>query len=186
MRIKILCTVAALALAGTLGSAARAADQFPQARPLIVDYQRIQTGSKASLDVRRQVEVAQKAFQADVDKQLAGLRKEEAALREQASKLPQADRDAKQKAFEAKVAAAQRRAQERNKAINDAVEEASAKVRKALVPIFSALMERRQANVLLGTSEVLYFEPSMEITDLVLNELDKQMPTLKVDIPDAK
>lgn len=186
MRTTLLSTVAAAALFCGFVSAAQAAEPFPPARPLIVDYQRIQTGSKASLDVRRQVEVVQKRFQADVDKELAGLRKEEETLRAAAPKLAQADRDAKQKAFEAKVADAQRRAQERNRVINEAVEAASAKVRQALVPIFSKLMEQRSANVLLGTGEVLYFEPSMEITDLVLNELDKQMPTLKVDIPNPK
>lgn len=186
MRTILLSAVTAVALSGAVATAAWADEPFPPAQPLIVDYQRIQTGSKASLDVRRQVEAVQTKFQAAVDKELAALRKEEEALRQQAPKLAQADRDAKQKAFEAKVADAQRRAQERNKAINEVVEGASAKVRKALVPIFSALMEKRGANVLLGTSEVLYFEPSLEITDLVLNELDKQMPTLKVDIPNVQ
>lgn len=165
--------------------AVRAAD-LPQATPLIVDYQRLQTQSKAAQDVRRQVQAVQAKYQAVVDKDLAALRDEEKKLRDAAPKLSQTERDKRQKAFEAKVADAQRRAQGSNKAIGEAVEAAGTKVRDALEPIFVQIMTERGANVLMGTSEVIYFNPNLEITNEVLAALDAKLPSIKIEVAPVK
>lgn len=166
-------------------SVAAAAD-LPQAAPLIVDYQRLQTQSKAAQDVRRQIQAVQAKYQASVDKDLQALREEEKKLRDSASKLSTAEREKRQKAFEAKVAEAQRRAQASNKAISEAVDAAGGKVRVALEPIFTELMTARGANVLLGTNEVIYFDPKLEITTEVLAALDAKLPSIKVDVAPVK
>lgn len=162
------------------------ADELPPATPLIVDYKRIQTSSKASQDVTRQIQAVRAKYQAVVDKDLEVLKKEEQKLRDAAPKLSAAERAKRQKAFEEKVAAAQKRAQASNKAISEAVETAGAKVREALVPIFSEIMSARGANVLLGTEEVVYFDPSMEITDEVLAALNAKLPSIKVEVAPVK
>ncbi|MFA5122211.1 OmpH family outer membrane protein [Zavarzinia sp.] len=173
-----------LAIATVAGAAERPAlaDSFPPAVPLIVDYQRLQVASKASQDVRRQIQAVQAKFQAVIDKDLASLKAEEKKLRDAAPKLSDAERAKRQKAFEAKVADAQKRAQASNKAIQEAVDAAGAKVREALVPIFSDLMTQRGANVLLGTGEVIYFDHKLEVTDQVLAALDAKLPSIKVDV----
>jgi len=182
--------LAAVTLSLGLGAASfvapAAAEGFPQAAPLIVDYQRLQTQSKAAQDVRRQIQAVQSKFQASVDKDLQALRDEEKKLRDAASKLSQAERDKRQKAFEGKVAEAQRRAQAINKAISEAVDAAGGKVREALEPIFTDLMTTRGANVLLGTNEVIYFDPKLEITTEVLAALDAKLPSIKVEVAPVK
>lgn len=183
-RIKAALVGTFLALAPVSGAAL--ADQFPMATPLIVNYERLQGDSKASADVRRQVKEVQAKYQAVIDKDLAALKEEEKKLRAAAPKLSAAERDKRQKAFEAKVAAAQKRAQASNKAISEAVEVAGAKVREALVPIFSDIMTQRGANVLLGTNEVLYYDRSLEITAEVLAALDAKLPSIKVEVAPVK
>ncbi|MCW0182960.1 OmpH family outer membrane protein [Zavarzinia sp.] len=190
MKNPIKAALAGLTLAIGLASAmlvpAASAADFPQAAPLIVDYQRLQTQSKASQDVRRQIQAVQAKYQASVDKDLQALRDEEKKLRDAAPKLSQAERDKRQKAFETKVADAQRRAQASNKAISEAVDAAGGKVRDALQPIFIDLMTARGANVLLGTNEVIYFDPRLEITTEVLAALDAKLPSIKVDVAPVK
>ncbi|MCF4164601.1 OmpH family outer membrane protein [Zavarzinia compransoris] len=180
----LLLSVAPISLVAATSPAL--AEDLPQAKPLIVDYKRIQTASKASLDVNRQIQAVRAKYQAVVDKDLEALKKEEQKLREAAPKLSDAERSKRQKAFEEKVAAAQRRAQASNKAISEAVDTAGAKVREALVPIFSEIMSARGANVLLGTEEVVYFDPSLEITDEVLAALDAKLPSIKVEVAPVK
>ena len=63
---------------------------------------------------------------------------------------------------------------------------AGAKVREALVPIFSEIMTTRGSNLLLGTNEVLYFNPKLEITDEVLAALDQKLPSIKVEVAPVK
>ncbi|PWR23833.1 OmpH family outer membrane protein [Zavarzinia compransoris] len=178
---------ALLGVALAVGAAAPAlAENLPQAAPLIVNYERLQTASKAAQDVRRQVQAVQAKYQAVIDKDLQNLKAEEKKLRDAAPKLSDAERDKRQKAFEAKVAEAQRRAQASNKAISEAVDAAGAKVREALVPIFSEIMTSRGSNLLLGTNEVLYFDPKLEITGEVLAALDAQLPSIKVEVAPVK
>ncbi|PWR25828.1 OmpH family outer membrane protein [Zavarzinia aquatilis] len=188
--LKAVLAAVTLSLGAGLGAAAfvspASAEGFPQAAPLIVDYQRLQTQSKAAQDVRRQIQAVQTKFQASVDKDLQALRDEEKKLRDAAPKLSQAERDKRQKAFEDKVAEAQRRAQAINKAISEAVDNAGGKVRDALEPIFAELMTARGANVLLGTNEVIYFDPKLEITTEVLAALDAKLPSIKVEVAPVK
>lgn len=159
------------------------AENFPQAVPLIVNYDRLQTASKASQDVSRQLQAARDKFEKDIAKEQQALQAEEAKLRDAWPKLSAAEREKRQKAFQDKVAAAQRKAQAINKALSEALDEAGSKVREALVPIFSELMTARGANVLLGTNEVLYFDPKLEITSQVLAQLDAKLPSIKVTVP---
>lgn len=171
----------------TVGSlATAAAETFPEATPLIVDYQRLQSASKASRDVARQLETARANFEKQIAKERESLQAEEAKLRQAWDKLSAAERTKRQKAFEDKVAAAQRKAQASNKALAEALDSAGAKVREALVPIFSELMTARGANVLLGTTEVLYFDPKLEITNEVLAQLDAKLPSIKVNVAPVK
>lgn len=172
--------------AGPMAAAPALADNLPLAAPLIVNYEKLQTASKAAQDVRRQVQAVQAKYQAVIDKDLANLKAEEKKLRDAAPKLSNEERDQRQKAFEAKVAEAQRRAQASNKAISEAVDAAGAKVREALVPIFSEIMTTRGSNLLLGTNEVLYFNPKLEITDEVLAALDQKLPSIKVEVAPVK
>ncbi|RJF87436.1 OmpH family outer membrane protein [Oleomonas cavernae] len=183
-RIKAALFGAVLSTGVLAGPASPAlAETFPEAVPLIVDYQRLQTDSKASRDVGRQLQVVRDKFEKEIAKEQQALQAEQTKLRAAWEKLSPAEREKRQKAFEDKVAAAQRKAQASNKALTEALDSAGAKVREALVPIFSELMTSRGANVLLGTSEVLYFDPRLEITNEVLAQLDAKLPSIKVDVP---
>jgi Skp family chaperone for outer membrane proteins len=186
-------SLAALIAAGGAGPALAqsAPDQptadgkFPPASVLVVDYDRLLNEATAAGDIRTQIQGLKAKMQKDVDADEAGLKKEEAALRAKQATLSGDEFAKARDAFQKKVADVQRRVQSRNRQLEGALGSATDKLRQAIVPIFSDIMNGQKATVLLDTSSVLYADASLDITKQTLDRLNQAITKVKVELPPA-
>jgi Skp family chaperone for outer membrane proteins len=162
-----------------------AAGPMAAAKVLVVDYNGLLNTATAAKDIRTQIQALKAKMQKDVDADEAGLKKDEDALRSKQASLPP-DAFAKQRdAFQKKVADVQRRVQQRNGQLEAALNNATDKLRQAIVPIFSDIMNGQNATVLLDTSSILYADASLDISKQALERLNQAITKVKVELPAA-
>ncbi len=154
----------------------------PVARILIVDLRRAVTTSKVGQSIQEQVNKLKSQAQAELKGEAAALRKEKAALEQQAAILAPAVKAKKAKAFEARVASFQKKLNERGQLIQGGMLKANQKVEDALGPILRGIMQERHASVMLDRTSVLIAPPGLDVTAVVIQRLDLKMPSVKVEL----
>jgi len=154
----------------------------PAVKILVVDRQLILRLSKVGQDIVRQVNAlttsAESQFKAEKD----SLQKEEQTLAQQGAILAPDVRAQKQKAFEAKVAAFQKKVQDRQSMIQGGVMNARRQVEAALGPILQGILAERGANLLLDRQEVVLATVDIDVTKLTIQRLDQKLPSVKVSL----
>ena len=91
----------------------------------------------------------------------------------------------KQKAFQQKVAAFQKFAQGRNRVLDEARAVASGEFQKKLIGIVADLAEKRQATLVLRKSQVILHAKGMNASPQVLERINAELPTLKVQFKEG-
>lgn len=157
------------------------AQELPQAVVAVVDTQEIRRESLAGQDFSRQVKAIQAAFQAEYNKVSQSLKKQEAELQRQRAILSQKAFQKRRQAFAQKYQKAQQQLQEKRRQINQAINKASNELTRALMPIFQKIAEERGANIVVERSQIVLPAPELDITDEVIAELDKVLPSIEVD-----
>ena len=156
--------------------------RLPQTVVLVVDYDRLTSESRAGKDLERQVSSIRTRFENDAKGHETRLRQEEEKLRKQQPTLA-ADAFEKQRAaFSTKVMDAQRSLQTRAKQLEDALASAKQKLDQALVPILREIMTKRAASTMLFREQVMYVDPSLDVTQETLAQLDRSLPSVKLDV----
>ena len=154
----------------------------PAIKILVVDRQAILRLSKVGQDIVRQVNAlttsAESQFKAEKD----SLQREEQTLAQQGAILSPDVRAQKQKAFEAKVAAFQKKVQDRQSMIQGGVMNARRQVEAALGPILQGVLSERGANLLLDRQEVVLATVDIDVTKVTIERLDQKLPSVKVSL----
>jgi outer membrane protein len=154
----------------------------PAVKILVVDRQAILRLSKVGQDIVRQVNAlttsAESQFKAEKD----SLQKEEQTLAQQGAILSPDVRAQKQKTFESKVAAFQKKVQDRQSMIQGGVMNARRQVEAALGPILQGVLSERGANLLLDRQEVVLATVDIDVTKLTIERLDQKLPSVKVSL----
>jgi outer membrane protein len=154
----------------------------PAIKILVVDRQAILRLSRVGQDIVRQVNAlttsAESQFKAEKD----SLQKEEQTLAQQGAILAPDVRAQKQKAFEGKVAAFQKKVQDRQSMIQGGVMNARRQVEAALGPILQGILAERGANILLDRQEVVLATVDIDVTKLTIQRLDQKLPNVKVSL----
>jgi outer membrane protein len=175
-----LATLVALAtLWGSPGQPG--AQQLPTTVAAVIDYQQVLRDASAARSIREQIEVRRKAYQEEISAQEGRLREAEQALAKQRSLLAPEAFAEKRREFEKEVAEVQRLVQERRRELDRISAVALNEVKQALIEIVTALAEERGFNLVLPSSEVLFFARRIDLTEEVMAELDARLP--KVDVP---
>jgi len=178
-RIAGICIAFGMALAATSFSAA-AEDQVV----MVVNGGRLQAETLAGKDIIRQLKEYQEQLYAPLESEKKGIEKKatdlakqkqdllitEAAFAQQARALAQEDREFKGKAGTAELRLRQAQFLA-NKAFNEAAE-----------PILLQLVKESKGTVLLDQSQVVYFNPDIDITEDAIKRMDKVLKTLAVDL----
>jgi Skp family chaperone for outer membrane proteins len=178
-----LAPFVALQLAASACGGARLAHAqagLPTAVAVVVDYQRILRDAKAAQAIRTQIDARRKALQDQFAKEEKRLFDADKELAKQRGVLSPEAFAEKRKAFEEDVVRVQRQAQQRRRQLDQVATIALGEVRNAMVEIVGALAEQRKFNLVLPSSAVLLFSPSIDLTDEVMMQLDKRLPTVKV------
>jgi Skp family chaperone for outer membrane proteins len=176
---------AALALAAALvvepvGGAS--AQQLPPTVAAVIDYQRVIRESAAARSITGQIEARRKVYQEEISKEEQRLHEADKAFAKQRSLLTPEAFAEKRREFEEEVAEVQRLVQERRRALDSASAEAFDQVKAALIEVVTSIAEERGFNLVLPSSEVLFFSRRIDLTDEVLAKLDSRLPDVPVPL----
>jgi len=176
--VAALLLALALAAAGTPDLAR--AQQLPPTVAAVIDYQKILREAAAARSIREQIERRRKAYQEEISKEEQRLHEADKAFAKQRSVLTPEAFAEKRREFEQEVAEVQRLVQERRRALDEASAEALNEVKKALIEVVTSIADERGFNLVLPSSEVLFFSRRIDVTEEVLGKLDARLPDVRV------
>jgi len=156
------------------------AQELPTAVAAVIDYQRILKEAKAARSIREQIDARRKAYQEEISKEEQRLREADQAFAKQSSIMSPEARAEKRREFEKEVVEVQRLVQERRSELDRASSMALNEVKKVLIEIVTGMAEERGFNIVLPSSEVLFFSRQIDLTEQVLAELDARLPHVEV------
>jgi outer membrane protein len=157
-----------------------AAQPLPPAVAAVIDYQRILRDAAAARSIRDQIEARRKVYQTEISKEEQRLHEADKAFAEQRSVLSAEDFAVKRRDFEQEVAEVQRLVQERRRELDRLSAAALDEVKRALIEIVTSIAEERGFNLVLSSSEVLFFARSLDLTEEVLAKLDARLPDVRL------
>jgi len=170
----------ALALAGFGAPGEARAQQLPATVAAVIDYQRVLREAAAARSIREQIEGQRKAYQEEISREEQRLHEADKAFAKQRSVLTPEAFAEKRREFEQEVAEVQRLVQERRRALDDVSAEALNEVKKALIEVVTSIADERGFNLVLPSSEVLFFSRRIDLTEEVLAKLDARLPDVRV------
>lgn len=176
----VLVLVSVLAGAVPPSAAQEASSPLPPATAAVIDYQRVMREARAAQSIRNQVEARRVRYQEEIAAEEQRLLEADRELARQRSILSTEAFAERRKAFEEEVAQVQRFVQERRQQLDDVSAMALGEVREAVIQVVGELADQRGFNLVLPSAGVLLFSPQIEITDEVLDRLDKSLPEVRV------
>ena len=179
-KILALCLLVLLGWLQPWHDNSAAAQKLPPAVAAVIDYQRILRDAAAARSIRDQIEARRKTYQEEISKEEQRLHEADKAFAKQRSVLsPEASAE-KQREFEQDVAAVQRLVQERRRELDRLSAAALNVVKQALIDIVTSLAEERGFNLVLPSSEVLFFARTLDLTEEVLGKLNAKLPEVRL------
>lgn len=168
-----------LALAPTAAHA-QAAAPAAATKIAVINIQAIMRDSTAAKSVRTQLEAKQKSYQADIQKKEEALQKEDQELAKQRTALAKDAFEQKVKAFRDKATALQKEVQQKKATFDNAFENSLGQIQKTVVDIVAEMAKEKGFSVAIPSSQLLFAEPSLDITQEVLSRLNQKLA--KVDV----
>ncbi len=169
-----------------------AAPQQPAGKPgeplkapvvAVVDVQRIMQESSASKGIQKAIESQRDSYQKEIQTLEDKLQSAENELRKQQTVLAPDAFAAKRRDFEKQVADVQRTVQTRKRTLDTAFNDAMGHVQKTMLEIVQDIADERGANVVIPRNLLVLFASNLDVTEPVLERLNKQLPTVAVTIP---
>ena len=143
-----------------------------------VVFERTKAGKLALEEFKSYSTTRQKILLAD-DQELSDLRQ---ALQEQAGKLSEAAREEKQGQFNSKFEALQRRVQEFSREVQQKEHEMGLEFDRKIATAAQTVAQKESYVAILDKGSktpipiILYHQPSLDVTDLIVKEIDQQNP----------
>jgi len=148
----------------------------------VVDIQHILQESTAATDIREQIKKKRDEYQENIKKQEEKLRKEEKKLMDQRSILSQEAFGQKRDEFKEKLMKVQRDVQEKRSQLDVALNKSLSEVQRAVYKIIDDLAQEKGFKIALPTSQVLFANESLSITNEVLSRINKDLPKVQIEI----
>jgi Skp family chaperone for outer membrane proteins len=156
------------------------AQKLPPTVAAVIDYQRILREAAAARSIRDQIEARRKSYQEEISKEEQRLHEADKAFAEQRPVLSPEAFAEKRRDFEQEVAQVQRLVQERRRELDRLSAAALNEVKGALIEIVTSIAEERGFNLVLPSSEVLFFARALDLTEEVLGKLDARLPQVQL------
>ena len=172
MKKIILAVIASLSLL--------ASPAFAETSIGVVNIAKIMKESKAASSVRGQLQAKQKAFQGELDAKEKALQAEDQALVKEKNTADKAAFEKKVKDFREKASNEQRAIQSKKAGLDKAFSGALEEIQKNVLDIVKQVSAEKKMNLVLSSAQVLYGEPTLDITDEVLKRLDAKLPSVAV------
>lgn len=146
----------------------------------VLDTDVLLNQSSAGKSVRAQVSQMQKSIQADIKKQEDALRGQMQQLDTQRASMPPQDYEAKRQAINAQGDKLRQDIASRRQAFNKSVEAARQKLIQGIEKVVKDVVQQRKLTLILNQSAVIKADPSWDITDEVMQRLNKSLPSIKM------
>lgn len=172
-------SLSSLIIACTLLASPVLAD-MPAPKIAVVNIQGIMRDATAAKSVRDQMQAKQKAYQGELTKKQDDLQKQEQELSKQRGVLAKDAFEAKVKDFRTQATNAQKDVEAKKTTLDTAFENAIAQIQKAVEGIIADLAKEKGFTLAVPTSQLLFADPSLDISAEVLQRLNSQLP--KVDV----
>jgi Skp family chaperone for outer membrane proteins len=163
-------------------SAPSDAEILPPVRAIVIDFQEIVRVSEAAASVRSQIDELRRAFQEEFSQIEDELRGAEQELAEGQTSLSPEEFNRARREFEQRITDAQRTAQIRRAALDQALDESMTEIRTALVRIVHDIAERNRANLVINQAEVILMGPRLDFNEEALRRLDEDLPFVRVNL----
>lgn len=160
--------------------AAAAGKPAPAAVILFLDRGTVLRKSAVGTDMYKQVEALAKKMENDFAPENKKIQADIQALQAQADVLTPQARQAKVKELENRRQALQKKVQDRQAAIQGGLANSRTTIEKALAPILEKLLTERKANLLLDRGLVVLGATELDITQTVIDRLNKSLPKVTV------
>ncbi|MDB2414773.1 OmpH family outer membrane protein [Rickettsiales bacterium] len=148
----------------------------------VVDIKAIMEGSKAAEDVRNQIKKSRNKYQSEIAKKEETLRQDDQKLAKLHSTLSPEAFEAKKKEFKEKLIEVQRDVQIKRSKLDTALTKALETIQETILSIVEDLAKEKKFDLALPNSQVLYSDESLDITQEVLDLLNKKLPKVKISI----
>ena len=159
---------------------AAAGKPAPAAVILFLDRGTVLRKSAVGTDMYKQVEALAKKRENDFAPENKKIQTDIQALQAQADVLTPQARQAKVKELETRRQALQKKVQDRQAAIQAGLGNSRTQIEKALAPILEKLLTERKANLLLDRGLVVLGATELDITQTVIDRLNKSLPKVTV------
>ncbi len=162
-----------------------ATDQTPVLMA-VMDLDGVFNSSKAAKSINEQIAKHQAYLKNGVETEMKALQDQEKELQRQRTLLEQQVFTEKRNQLQAKFVAIQRRAQEVNQKVNQARAKATNQVLKELEAVVKEIADKNQIGIIFRANMIVSANPALDISDTVLAELDKRLPSVQVEDPTKK
>ncbi|NKD54174.1 MULTISPECIES: OmpH family outer membrane protein [unclassified Haematospirillum] len=146
----------------------------------VLDQQKIMAESSAARMVFADRDRYQEVYQGETAKQEKKLRAEDESLLKLRTTLSPEEFARRQQAFQARVTRFQKQVQAKRAALERAFAKAMAEVQSALIKIVHGVAQEKGMGVIFYRSQVFLFDPRVDITDEVLERLNRDLPRLSM------
>jgi len=150
---------------------------------VVVDTLEAMDQSKAMVAIREQYGKYENQFRAQVQSDEAGLNQTAQDLEKQRATLAPGVFAEKEKAFEQKVGTYQRKSQTLRNALEKSNRTAVSEVQSKLIEVIGETAQALGANLVLSKTQIILYDPRMDITKLVVEKLNAKLPVVAFPVP---
>lgn len=148
----------------------------------VVDFDRIWREAKAAVYVRDELEKIRESYQKEVIKFEGELRTKEESLRKKQETLSSEKYEKLRADFENEVKQVQKEVQARKQKLEHVFQVSMDAIRDNLTQAVKEVAEREKYEIVLSESQIAYHTKKYNITEQVLETLNKRLPTIKLDL----
>lgn len=180
-RRRFALALALLALVPAFGPGPAHA-QATQAAIVVVDFGRVLRDSKAAQSIAAQIGAVRSAAQDEFGAIEDDLVKTQTDLTNQRATMPADQFETRWRDFERRLTDAQRAAEARRAAIDQAEQDGLGRVRAALIAAINDIAAERGAQIVLDRNDVVVVAPEFDISADALQRLDAALPDVTVTV----
>jgi len=179
-----LIAIGAFALASLTASAALAQSQGPAnpgpAIPGVCVYfnQRVLAQSTVGQAVQTRMEQLAQEVQGELQPYATSIQTEAQALQQGAASIPADQMNQRRQALQLRIQEAQQLEATRDNELRYTLGQQRQKISEAIEPILVAVYQEKGCGIMIDRESVFIMNPAMDVTDVVIQRLNAQLPTL--------
>lgn len=146
----------------------------------VVDTRKVIESSVAYSDISSQIQKKNDEFRDEIQKEETSLKKQYQDLETKKNALSQEAIDKKNEAISKEVAELQKRSYNQHSSLEGAYRNATQVVVDKTMDLVKKQAEKNKYSVVIEKAAAIYYDEKLEISDIVLEELNKALPKVEV------